>query len=126
MKKRILIPALLALGWLSHAWAEAEFDMDLMQTIEDLSKNLVSNLALADAGAAHADIAELDGLLAQVEDHYVQKGDAQDAADLARQGRTLLLDIDKLVQADDFDAANAKNSEFSRTCKTCHKAYKKS
>ena len=126
MKGKILIPALLALGWLSHAWAEAEFDMDLMQTIEDLSKDLVSNLALADAAASQADIAELDGLLAQVESHYAQKGDAQDAVDIAHNGRTLLLDIDKLVQAGDFDAANAKNSEFSRTCKTCHKAYKKS
>lgn len=126
MKRRIVIPALLALGWLSHAWAEAEFDMDLMQTVEDLSKNLVSNLALADAGAAHADIAELDGLLAQVEAHYVQKGDAPEAVEIAHNGRSLLLDIDKLVQAGDFDAANAKNSEFSRTCKACHKAYKKS
>ncbi len=126
MRKTVVVPALLALGWLSFAWAAAEFDMDLMQTVEDTAKDLVSNLSLADAPAAKANIADLDALLAQVEDHYAQKGDAADAAAIAHEGRSLLADIGRLVEAGDFDTANAKNSEFSKTCKSCHKVYKKS
>ncbi|AXQ28470.1 hypothetical protein D0B54_07135 [Solimonas sp. K1W22B-7] len=126
MKKIFAIPGLAALGWLSLGWAASEFDMDLMQTVEDTAKDLVSNLSLADGPAAKANIADLDAMLAQVEDHYAQKGDAADAAAIAHDGRSLLGDIGRFVEAGDFDAANAKNSEFSKTCKSCHKVYKKS
>lgn len=126
MRKSVLLLAVLGVSSASLVWAASEFDMDLMQTVEDTSKDLVSNLSMGDAAAANTDLSELDSLLAQVEDHYVQKGNADDAVVIVKDGRTLLVDIANLVAANDFDAANAKSTEFSRTCKACHKIYKKS
>lgn len=115
-----------ALLVVSAAQAENEFDMDFMQTIEDVTKDLVSHISGQDGAAATAGIKELDGYLAQVEAHYAKKGNTQDAVDIAREGRLILGDIGKLVAAGHYDDANARTSEFSKNCKSCHKIYKKS
>ena len=56
--------------------AAAELGMELMQNIEDSNKSLASNIALRDGKAAIADAKDLDTLFAEVEAHFVQRGDA--------------------------------------------------
>lgn len=126
MRNWLLGLGIFALLVVSAARAEGEFDMDFMQTVEDVSKDIVSNISGGDGAAATAGIKELDGYLAQVEAHYGKKGNTQDAVDITREGRSLLSNIGQLVAARNFDEANAKYSEFSRTCKSCHRIYKKS
>jgi hypothetical protein len=105
--------------------APADLGMELMQTIEDTNKSLASNIALRDAKAALADASELDGLLAQVETHFVARGDAANAVDLSKQSRTLTQKIIQSVNASNFDAATDAATGLSRTCRTCHTFYKK-
>ncbi|WP_139250075.1 hypothetical protein [Hydrocarboniphaga daqingensis] len=100
--------------------------MDLMQTVDDTSKELVSNLSLEDAASADGNLADLDALLAQVETHYSAKGGADDAVKITQDARALLVQIHEHIGAGDFETANLKQSEFSRNCKACHKLYKKS
>jgi len=99
--------------------------MELMQTIEDTNKSLASNIALRNAKASLSDAAELDGLLAQVETHFVARGDAANAVDLSKQSRTLTQKIIQSVNASDFDTATDAATGLSRTCRTCHTFYKK-
>jgi len=105
--------------------APADLGMELMQTIEDTNKSLASNIALRDAKAALTDASELDGLLAQVETHFVARGDAANAVDLSKQSRTLTQKIIQSVNASNFDAATDAATGLSRTCRTCHTFYKK-
>lgn len=107
-----------------HA-ADAELGMDIMQTIEDSNKSLASNIALRDARATLRDAKELDELFAQVEAHFVQRGDATNAVELSTKSRQLAQQIVKAVNAKDFDAASGAATDLSRTCRTCHTFYKK-
>ncbi len=105
--------------------APAELGMEVMQNIEDLNKSLSSNIALHDARASTSDAKELDALFAQVEAHFVARGDAANAVDLSKKSRSLTGQISKFVEAKDFDNATNAATDLSRTCKTCHTFYKK-
>jgi hypothetical protein len=104
--------------------ASDEFEMGFMQSVEDVSKDLASNLSVNDETQVSSNIQELKGMFAQIEEHYVKKGDAKDAVTITKNSRTVLEEIEKLVLARNFDAATEKSSEFSRHCKSCHKIYK--
>lgn len=106
--------------------ADAELDMDLMQTIEDTNKSLASNIALQDAKGSTADAKELHALFGAVEKHFVAKGDAPDAVDLTRQSLRLTDDIVEQVTRKDFGKAQDSATALSRTCRSCHTFYKKS
>lgn len=106
--------------------AEAELDMDLMQTIEDLNKSLSSNIALRDAKASSSDAKELHGLFLKVEDYFTAKGDAHDAVDLAKKSKDLSQAIVKQVGSGQFEAATDSATDISRACRACHTFYKKS
>ncbi|CAL94961.1 hypothetical protein [Azoarcus olearius] len=106
--------------------AVAQLDSDLMQAVEDTNKSLSSNLLLKNAPASLTDVRELDAMFAEIEGYYVAKGDAADAVELSRKSRALAAEIQKSVQASEFDHAVTLSSELSRTCKTCHNFYKKS
>ena len=106
--------------------AEDGLSTDLMQTIEDTNKSLASNIALKDGKRASSDAKELTEMFAQVEAFYVGKGDAPDAADLARKSRELSGQILRSVASNDYTSATDSATNLSRTCKTCHNFYKKS
>jgi hypothetical protein len=126
MRKLIIAAALVpALIGVVQA-ADAELDMDLMQTIEDTNKSLSSNIAIQNAPASTADAKELQALFGQVESHFIAKGDAADAVDLSRKSKDLASAIIKSVAAKDFGMAMDSATDLSRTCRTCHTFYKKS
>lgn len=105
--------------------APSELSVDTMQAIEDLNRSLASRIALRDAGGSTSDARELDALFAEVEAHFVARGDAENAVSLSRKTRTLALQIVRLVEARDFGAATDAATDLARTCKTCHNFYKK-
>jgi hypothetical protein len=104
---------------------ESELDTDLMQSIEDTNKSLSSNIALKDAKAAVSDSKELNDMFVKVQTYFEQKGDANDAVDLAKKSRTLTDSIVASVGHNDFDTATESATTLSRTCRTCHTFYKK-
>jgi hypothetical protein len=110
---------------LSVTAQDVEMDMDLMQNIEDTNKSLSSNIALQKAADSKADAKALDDMFAIVETHFVKKGDAENAVDLAKKSRTLASDIIKSVDANNFESANNSATELSRACRSCHTFYKK-
>jgi hypothetical protein len=105
--------------------AEVALDMDLMQNIEDLNKSLSSNIAIKDAPASTSDAKELNKLFTIVEQHFIQKGDAQNAVELSTKSKDLTSDIIKHVAVKNFDAATDASTTLSRTCRSCHTFYKK-
>lgn len=105
--------------------ATLELGMDVMQTMEDLNKSLASNVALKESKKALADAEEMDGLFAQVETHFVERGDAANGVELSKKSRVLVQQIVSAVKASDFGAATNAATDLSRTCKTCHTFYKK-
>ena len=113
------------LGGVVYA-ADAELDMDLMQTIEDTNKSMASNIATQNAAGSTADAKELQALFAKVEQHFVAKGGADDAVDLSRKSKDLAESIVKSVAAKDYGAASDSATTLSRNCRTCHTFYKKS
>lgn len=124
MRKAVLTLAALmvATGAVSAA---AELGMDLMQNIEDSNKSLASNIALRDGKAAIADAKDLDTMFAEVEAHFVQRGDAANAVELSKKSRTLATQIIGSVSSGDFSTATDAATDLSRTCRTCHTFYKK-
>lgn len=106
--------------------AEADFDTDFMQSVEDTNKSLASNVAVQDAKGSLSDAKELEGMFAKIEAVYVGKGNAADAVAISRKSRDLAGEIQKLVTAKDFDTATVRATDLSRQCKACHNFYKKS
>ena len=102
-----------------------ELSVDTMQAIEDLNKSLASHIALRDAMGGTSDAKELDTLFAEVEAHFVARGDAENAVLLSKKTRTLALQIVRFIEAKDFGAATDAATDLARTCKTCHNFYKK-
>lgn len=102
-----------------------EVDQDLMQTIEDTNKSLSSNIALENAKGSTTDAQELTGLFETVEQHFVKKGNADDAVLLSKKSRILAGDIANYVAAKNYENASNAATELSRACKSCHAFYKK-
>lgn len=126
MRKLVIgLSVLLLLVGMARA-ADALFDMDLMQTVEDTNKSLSSNIALQDAAASAKDARELHELFKTVEAHYVAKGDAADGVELSRKSLQLTDRIVKLVAGKDFTGASETATELSRACRACHTFYKQS
>jgi hypothetical protein len=124
MRKAVLTLAVL-LTAAGAVPAAAELGMELMQNIEDSNKSLASNIALRDGKAAIADAKDLDTLFAEVEAHFVQRGDAVNAVELSKKSRGLATQIISSVSSGDFTAATDAATDLSRTCRTCHTFYKK-
>jgi hypothetical protein len=118
---------MMALAALAGAAGSAPSDLsvDTMQAIEDLNKSLASNIALRDAKGGTSDAKELDTLFAEVEAHFVARGDAENAVALSKKTRTLAVQIVRFIEAKDFGAATDAATDLARTCKTCHNFYKK-
>jgi hypothetical protein len=123
MRKVITIATLMVAA--GAARGAAELGMELMQNIEDSNRSLASNIALHDGKAAIADAKDLDGLFAEVETHFTQRGDAANAVELSKKSRSLATRIVSAVSSGDFSAATDAATDLSRTCRTCHTFYKK-
>jgi hypothetical protein len=125
MRRVFLLMAVMTMLSAPVRSADTELSVDLMQSIEDTNKSLSSNIALNNKPAATSDARELTQMFAQVEAHFMNKGDAVNAVDLARQSKDLSANIIKFVGANDFAAATDASTTLSRTCRTCHTFYKK-
>jgi hypothetical protein len=126
MRKLIIAFGMLAvLGGVVRA-ADGDLDVDLMQTIEDTNKSLSSNIAIKNVPGSTSDAKELQELFGKVEAHFVAKGGADDAVDLAKKSKNWAEGIVKSVAAKEFDAATDSATNISRACRTCHTFYKKS
>lgn len=106
-------------------FAYAEVDSDFMTTMDDLNKSLTSNIAVNDAKAAEADALEMKKMFDEVEAFFVKKSDAADGVKWAQESRDLSALIAKSVASRDFDTASQTAVTLSKTCKACHKIYKK-
>jgi hypothetical protein len=105
--------------------AHGEVDSDFMTTMDDLNKSLTSNIAVNDAKAAEADAIEMKKMFDEVEAFFVKKPDAADGVKWAQESRDLSALIAKSVASKDFDTASQTAVTLSKTCKACHKIYKK-
>jgi cytochrome c556 len=105
--------------------ADNELTPELMQSIEDMTKSLDSDVASRDAKAASGEARELLTLLSQVEQHYAKKGDAPDAVGFSQKTQGHAAAVLKHVESNDFDAASEAVGELARSCKSCHNVYKK-
>ena len=117
--------AVTLLGAAGLALAAANLDEFVMETIDETSKGLASSIAQQDVEAAGAEAHTLDDLFAEVETYFVQRGDAPDGVDMARQSRKLIDAVARAVDARDFESAANTASELNRNCKACHRVYKK-
>lgn len=124
VKKISKIAIYLALGLAALA-AQGEVDEDFMTTMEDLNKSMSSNISIKDGKAASAEANEMEKMFVEVEAFFVKKGDAADGVKWSQDSRELSAAILKAVVANDFDTAQEKATSLSKTCKACHKIYKK-
>jgi hypothetical protein len=130
MRKRLFLASIVLASVascisISLAAEEVEMDMDLMQNIEDTNKSLSSNIAQEKVTESKTDAQALDSMFAIVETHFVKKGDAENAVDLAKKSRTLATTIIQSVDAKNFESATNSATELSRACRSCHTFYKK-
>ena len=128
MKNKIypyLATTLIALATMTPIVSNSEVDEDFMTAMEDLNKSLTSNLALKDAKASGSEASEMQKMFEEVEAFFLQKADAADGVKWAQESRDLSALISKSVSANDFDTASQNAVALSKTCKACHKIYKK-
>lgn len=123
------------LKWISYAVlllmagtvvaGQSTVDEDFMQVMEDRQKSLSSNISLKNSQAATEDVKELQEMFNDVEAYYAHKGNASDAVDWSRESKALTVAIEKYVASKDFDTASQTSVTLAKTCKTCHRVYKK-
>ena len=96
-----------------------------MTTMEDINKSLTSNIATSDQKAATADAKEILKMFDEVEAFFIKKPDAADGVKWSQESKELSATIVKALEAKDFDTASQTAVSLSKTCKACHKIYKK-
>ncbi|MBV8466882.1 MAG: hypothetical protein JO218_13135 [Burkholderiales bacterium] len=104
--------------------ADVDISTDLMQSIEDTTKDLDSNVALKDGQQALHDAKALATLFDEVEQHFHQASDAPRGVELSQQSHRLVDAVASKVAANDFDAAATSVDQLEHTCKQCHQLYK--
>jgi len=125
MKKKIYQYLAITLLTIAAIPAYSEVDEDFMTAMEDLNKSLTSNVALGDAKASASEATEMQKMFEEVEAFFLKKADAADGVKWAQESRELSASIAKSVTANDFDTASQTAVTLSKTCKACHKIYKK-
>lgn len=105
--------------------AQVSVDEDFMQIMDDRQKSLSSRIALKDANGATEDVKELADMFKEVETFYEQKGNAPDAVNWSKESKELAETITKYVASNDFDTASQTSVALAKTCKACHRVYKK-
>ncbi len=122
MRKLMLFFAFLTI---TGSVAAITLDEDYMQSMEDRQKSLSANIGIQNAKGANEDAKAMMEMFADVSDYYVQKGNAQDAVDWSNKSRELGSVIIKYLAVKDFDNATVSATTMAKTCKDCHRLYKK-
>lgn len=115
-----LLPLLIA----TSVFAAVDLTADDMREAEETLHNLDSRISLQDRKALD-DAKELARYFQQVEGHFSAKADAAKGVEFARKSREHAAAIVKAVEAEDYDKAQDRLSDLTRSCKTCHEVYKK-
>ena len=105
--------------------AQISLDEDYMQTMEDRQKSLSNNIGVQNIPGANEDVKELQDMFGEVQEYYEGKGNAKNAVDWSKDSKDLAIAIEKYVAAKDFDNATISATSLAKTCKECHRAYKK-
>lgn len=126
LKSIVPISLLFALHVTPVRCDEEEMDTDLMQTIDDTTKSVTSNIDLKRDPAADQDARDLQKLLGQVQAFYLARQDKPDAIEFARTSLELANQLQRQIGAHDFTAAALTANALSRSCRSCHDVYKQS
>jgi len=124
MRKLMLVFSLIVMTCSASA-AQVTIDEDYMQTMEDRQKSLSKNIGVQNDQGANEDIKELEDMFGEVAEYYVAKGNAKDAVDWSNESKDLSIAIEKYVAAKDYDNATIAATTLAKTCKSCHRVYKK-
>ncbi len=124
MRKLMLAFSLMVMTSSASA-AQVTIDEDYMQTMEDRQKSLTKNIGVQNAQGANEDLKELEDMFGEVAEYYVAKGNAKDAVDWSNESKDLSIAIEKYVAAKDYDNATISATTLAKTCKACHRVYKK-
>ena len=108
---------------LAFAQSADEFDV-WMRTIDEKNQSVQRNIAGKDAKAAAEDAKALQDTFKLVEGFWKQRGNAQDAVNLAQKAGERAADVARLIAANDFDAASTQSIKIAETCTACHRLYR--
>jgi hypothetical protein len=95
-----------------------------MRTIDEKNQSVQQHIAARDASAISADARVLQDTFKLVEGFWVNRGNAQDAVNLAKEAQERAADIVKAAVAKDFDAASSQSIKVAETCTPCHRLYR--
>lgn len=115
-----LLPLLIAGTVLA---AQAEISADEMRNAEDTLRDLDSNVSLQNRKALE-EAQQLVRFFQQVGAHYTAQPDAVRGVDFARKAQAHAQAIATAVEAGDYDTAQDRLADLTRSCKTCHEVYK--
>lgn len=124
MRWRVTATALLPLLVAGTVFAAADLSADDMREAEDTLHNLDSRISLQDRKALD-DAKELASYFQQVEGHFSAKADAARGVEFSRKSREHAAAIVAAIEAGDYDTAQDRLGDLTRSCKTCHQVYKK-
>jgi hypothetical protein len=116
--------ALLPLVLAGTVFAAADLSADDMREAEDTLHDLDSRISLQDRKALD-DARALARYFQQVEGHFSAKADAARGVAFSRQSQAHAAAIVTAVEAGDYDAAQDRLTDLTRSCKACHEVYKK-
>lgn len=116
----VLLPLLVA----GTVYAAVDLSADDMREAEDTLHNLDSHISLQDKKALD-DAKELARYFQQVEGHFGAKADAARGVEFSRKSREHAAAIVADIEAGDYDKAQDRLGDLTRSCKTCHEVYKK-
>lgn len=121
---RWLTTALLPLALVGTVLAaQAEISADEMREAEDTLRNLDSSVSLQDRKALE-EAQQLARFFQQVGAHYGAQPDAARGVDFAKRSAAYAQAIASAVEAGNYDAAQDRLSDLTRSCKSCHEVYK--
>lgn len=124
MRWRTTASALVPLLVAGTVLAAVDLSADDMREAEETLHNLDSHVSLQDRKALD-DAKELARYFQQVEGHFSAKADAARGVEFSRKSREHAAAIVTAVEAGDYDAAQDRLSDLTRSCKACHEVYKK-
>jgi cytochrome c556 len=103
----------------------ADFDDELMRSMDDAYKDLEPVLGASNATAARADLATLkEGYQWTLEYFTTQEKDGKEGIEILKAGSKLLDEIEAGIGKKDFTGAAAKARDLHANCKSCHDKYK--
>jgi hypothetical protein len=113
--------ACVALTLAAGAFAHNVFDFDdWMSRIEDGSQDLQRHIAAKDVAAARGSARELEALYALMQEFFMQRGGADDAVRMSREGVEFARRAQADLTAGRFAAAKKNALGIAHGCRACH------